>query len=560
MTNSNFMEALQNQVKDDHNVSVTENGAIGFATTNQPLVDLHYRITSFRGTSINQQADFFNLFEEAYKIDKDTALKWLFYVRDVREGLGEKDVFRYIIQILGIKYPEALIPLIRLIPEYGRWDDLFVLLKTPLSDSVLTVISMQLRSDIEVVNEYMKTGETSPISLLGKWLPSINSHNSENRMNAKVIANYLGLWLKDYRIMCSNLRTYIDVVEKKMTANRWHDIDYSAVPSKAALLYGKAFLRHDMEGYSQYLKDVREGNEKINAGTLNPHEIVMKYRENIVDNDLRFIGTVDNKTIDPLLENLWSALPNTIGSNNANILMIRDGSRSMVLNHVGKSNATALDVSTALTIYFAERTHGEFHNKFITFSKYPDIIDLDGCELLYDKLHACYQHQDYTNTNIEAVFQLILRIAIDSNMSQDDFPEALVIVSDGEFDNMVNTYSSRGVDIKLFESISDQFKRNGYKMPKLIFWNVCGRTNTIPMKTNEMGCILMSGFSVHTMKMLMNGCTSPYEALLYELSRERYHDIRTCENPEKIIENPLADFIKKNGTQFFTDQCPHHIN
>lgn len=573
-TTKNYADALSELLEEINNVAVTENGAIAYKTANSPLIDIHYKVGTLRN---EDQINIIKMFAEVYNTDRDIALKWLFYVRDIREGLGERRVFNVIWKWLAETHPFEVMHLIGKIPEYGRWDDLLVLEGTGLQDVAVLTIAKQLKKDIATVGEYIASGEEKPISLLGKWLPSINSHDIERRRSAKFLSERLGLWYADYRRICSNLREYLDVVERKMSENRWGEINYPTVPSKAMLTYFNAFDKHDTNRYRAYLTDLAEGKTKINASVTNPHEIVKKYREEILLNDLTFRDA--DRHVNPTLEEMWKALPDTIGNSKANILMMRDGSLSMVRNNVaGSKTITALDVSTALAVYFAERNHGIFHNKFITFSAEPMMVDLEPCETLFDKLKICYMSQDPSNTNIQHAFQMLLLAAVQWNIPQEDFPEAIVIVSDMEFDaavkdsNTINKHLSRfelgdqqiGFNPKLFDVLSIVYAQHGYKLPKLIFWNVCNRSNTIPMKENDLGCILMSGFSTNAMSMVMSKALSPYDAIMNELSKERYADIKAETNPVPLdafihtefpIENPgrakevFDAFLKTHGLQ-----------
>lgn len=182
---------------------------------------------------------------------------------------------------------------------------------------------------------------------------------------------------------------------------------------------------------------------------------------------------------------------------------------------------TALEVANSLAIYFAERSSGEFKNKYITFSSRPQLVDFSRGQSLRDKISIALGHSEISNTNIEAVFDLILNTAIRNNMSQEDIPANILIISDMEFD----CATTGRIGANLFKTIEAKYRGYGYKLPRLVFWNVNSRTNTIPVRENDMGVALVSGFSVNICKMVMSGKTDPFECLLEALNTPRYQPV-----------------------------------
>lgn len=405
--------------------------------------------------------------------------------------------------------------LISLVPEYGRFDDLYVLFGTEVETDVLSYIWAQIEKD----RELQRAGK--PISLLAKWLPSENASSAQTKTYAKKIRNYCKMSSKEYRKYLSSARNYLKVVERNMSANNWKEISYEAVPSRANLNYNNAFLRHDEDRRRVYLDSLSKGETKINAGTLYPYDIVHKY----TSTRRGWYGNIE-KT-DDTLEALWKALPNKI-TDGSNTVVVADGSGSMT-SPVSKSGVTALDVANSLAIYFAERAQGEFKNKYITFSHKPQLVNLNG-KTLRDNIEIALKHNEVANTNVKAVFELILKTAVNNHMAQEEIPQNILIVSDMEFDSATcsdGPYYSRtsDVDTKLFKVIAQKYADAGYKLPRLVFWNVNSRTNTIPMTQNENGVILVSGFSINLFNMVLSNETDPYKALVTELNSERYNAV-----------------------------------
>ena len=491
-------------VEENSRTIETENGGLGFATTGAALLDMNFKVSSYRNLSDNEIiADF----AKAYNENKELALKWLFFARDVREGLGERRLFRVISKWLATRDISMAIN-IKHIPEFGRWDDIIEILQSPLNTAIVDVncrnlIRQQIKKDL------LDRDHGLPISLLGKWMPSINASSEATRRKARQMADILQMTPRVYRKTLSKLRAHLDVVEVKMTANKWDAINYEAVPSIANVNYRTAFMRHDNERRTAFLSALEKGEVKINASTNFPHDIVSAYSAN----KSRY-STQADKVLDITLEEMWKRLPN-YGLENT--LVVADGSGSMTSGMAG--NAQPIDVANALAVYCSERNSGEFKNKYITFSECPQFVDLSKASSLLDKINIANMHNEVANTNINRVFKLILKTAMANKMTQEDMVANVLIISDMEFDEGTTTNAT------VFEEIKNDFADAGYKLPRLIFWNTCSRTNVVPIQENENGVALVSGFSVHILKMVMSGKLDAWEVLKNVLLSERYEKI-----------------------------------
>lgn len=498
---SNFMNNIEKQLNNQYNVSMTENGALGYATC-KPLVDMNFRVTSYRNMSEDEIISDYIL---ALNDNFELAVAWMFYARDAREGLGERRLFRTLFNYIARTYPELAKKLLIEIAEYGRWDDILAVLDTAVYPEVLKLIKDQLSKDVAD----MKEGKS--ISLLAKWMPSANTSSATTRAQAQILIDGLKVTPKSYRKLLSALRAYLKVVEVDMSANNWSEINYEAVPSKANAIYKEAFLMHDKKRREEYLAKLEKGEAKINASVMFPHDLVHKYGADK--------WALHRRSVDATVEAMWKALPN-IGLEDT--LVVADGSGSMCTPVDRKSSVQALEVANALAIYAAERCHGEFKNTYITFSSRPQLVKLSGKTLL-ENLRVASEHNEVANTNIKAVFDLILNTAVRAKMSQSDMPKNILIISDMEFDCATRGFGA--IDERLFQRIQREYAQAGYLVPKLIFWDVCSRTKTIPMVENDLGVILVSGFSANTLKMVMSDAVDPWQALVEVLTSERYAGI-----------------------------------
>ena len=395
--------------------------------------------------------------------------------------------------------------------EYGRFDDMLCLLDTPVEEKVLEVLKKQLEKDLED----MEQGRS--ISLCAKWMPSGNTSSEESRKSAARLQRGWGLTAREYRKLMTALRAYLNVTEVAMSDGRWEEIDYTKVASKANIVYRKAFLRHDEARRKDYLERVRNNEAVMHADVLMPHDIVARYTS--------YRGwNIRTGEEDAALEALWKNLPD-LAAEARNVLCVVDGSGSMMCS-VGSGSITALHVSNAIGIYFAERMRGAYHNRFITFSNRPKYVDLSQCRTLREKLELAFSHNDCTNTNIESTFDLVLETAVQNHLTQKELPQTILIISDMEFDRAV-----WGNDTDtLFKIIKKRFALHGYQMPRLVFWNVNSRTNVIPVRENELGVGLVSGFSVNICKMVLSNELDPFMCLKKILDGARYRKVeeRLC--------------------------------
>lgn len=495
----------------------TENGALAYQSSGKALLDFNFGITALRG------ADYPTIGEEFSKVfyeNPKTAMLYWFYVMDIREGLGERNIARGIMQWLTEHHPELVEKVIECIPEYNRWDTL-IMLADPyfnsdikLQEKAIKIIEQQLVKDLKNVGN-------NSISLLAKWMPSENASSTETIRMANTLMTALHLKAKTYRKALSLLRAKLRIVERDMSANNWSDINYENVPSKANLNYADAFMRHDEERRLEYLKSVKKGESKINSKVLAPYEICHKYGGSYGYG----VGAYDEA-----LELMWKGLPQYQLND---ILVVRDGSGSMTDRING--NISCLDVATSLAIYAAEHNSKVWKDKFITFSSKPQFVNMSHCSSLREKMMLCSRYDECSNTDIYKTMKLILNTAISNGYRQKDMPKSILIISDMQFDACEAPYWTRhdtlghgsfNYDKTLFEIIQNEYKKAGYKLPKIVFWNVAATLNkTIPVQENELGMSLVSGFSANIFKMVLSEELDPYKQLLNILYSKRYEKI-----------------------------------
>jgi hypothetical protein len=481
-----FIAALESKL----NTTETLNGAKAYKSTLNTCVDLFGKIAACRN-DINQAQ---RLFAFAYKEDPETATRILFWARDIRGGQGERNIFRNLFKYLVEENAEIGAKLVRLVPQYGRWDDLLVLENTSAWETVLT----QIRAQFTLDRLSLKTD--GKVSLLAKWLPSINASSKDSKRLGRKIATHLDLSERDYRKIVSSLRTQIRIVEQAMCSKEWSGIDYSKLPSRAAFMYRKAFQKQDGVRYADYLSAVEKGEAKINASTLYPYDIVNEYL---------YKGARNDKTID--LQ--WEALPNYMEGETFNGLVVADVSGSMM--------GMPMAVSISLAMYIAERnTSPVWKDKFLTFSAQPELQSIVGSTIgkRIDNLsRAAWQ----MNTDLMAVFKTVLDAGMSNDVAAEDMPQKLIIVSDMQFDRCCSSNKRTN-----FEQIQKLYRKAGYEMPQLVFWNVNSIGGNVPITTDDQGTCLVSGCSPSILKSILGDkILTPVDTMNDTIYADRYSPI-----------------------------------
>lgn len=479
----------------------TENGAATHASTGSDCLDLFASVGALRSA---EDREIIRRFARAFSEDPDLAMKTLFYARDIRGGLGERKVFRVCLQWLAGNAPASVRKNLPYIAEFGRWDDLLCLLGTPREKDALELIRTQLQADLEA----MDMG--GDVSLLAKWLPSVNASNARTVRCAKKIARYLGMTDAAYRKTLTALRARIRILENNLR-QRDYTFDYARQPSKALFKYRKAFRRNDGPRYAEFLGKVSRGEAKMHADTLMPYELVEPFLSFSWErrSAMRDISEEERQTLNAA----WASLP--AFGNGENALAVIDTSGSMY----GCGRPMPAAVALSLGLYFAEHNTGAFRNCFIEFSSRPQLITLKG-RTFADRLQYAASFSEVADTDLEAVFDLILDTALQNRLPQKALPETLYLVSDMEFNACVKNAGATN-----FENAKAAFEAHGYRLPRIVFWNVQSRHAQQPVTQNEQGVALVSGCTPRIFGMLQKGDLSPMGCMLETLGAERYAKI-----------------------------------
>lgn len=481
--------SIKDIIKEELNKTFTTNGDNAFYSTGSSCLDFFIMIGSLHLNDI----ELINAFTKAYYENPLLAVKIIFYARDIRGGLGKRSYFRLLINYISHFMPEVAKQIISLVPKYGRYDDLFAFLYTDVEGDVISLIKKQLEEDKE--NKLNKKS----ISLLCKWMPSINTSNNTARKVARHLCDKLGLTCGEYRKLLSTLRKNI-IIENNLRLKDY-SFDYSKIPSQAFLKYKNAFMNNDKERYLEFINPVGEDTTGvIHTGTLYPYQVTKKALHADKDDELS-------------LDAIWKNFDRSTYSDNT--IVVRDGSGSM---YCGLSNPLPIDVSTSIALLFSEQLTGEFKNTFITFSARPELVEVPEGTIV-DKVKFCSTFEDCSNTNIEKVYELLLNVAKNKNVSKEEMIKRIIIVSDMQFDASEN--HCRMSTLQRFKS---EYAKLGFELPSICFWNVANNVKNFTTTKTESGVIMVSGSSQHTIEQVMSGnFDSPYDYMINVLSK--YSDI-----------------------------------
>ena len=457
-----FVSAVQNQE------ARTTNGMRARQSTANACVDLFFKIGASRGKDITKD------FVAAYVENREIALRIAQWVRDVRGGAGEREIFRQILKYLDKHHPTDAALLLMKVPEIGRWDDIFVVENKENKYKAFAMLGDALRA---------RNG------LAAKWTPRKGELAVE-------IRQFFGMSPKFYR---KSLVELTKVVEQDMCAKNWDTINFSHVPSLAHSRYKKAFFRNTQE-YAKYVAELtkdpkdRTVQVKINAGAVYPYDVLKgvigAYRSNF------------NATELGAMQAQWDAMENFVGD--ANVLPLVDVSGSMTCKAGGAkstSATTCLDVAVSLGLYIADKNKGKFKDTFLTFSSSPELLHLKG-----NIVQKCQQMSSSNwgmSTDLVKAMEKILKTAKDGQVPQEEMPEMLLIMSDMQFNQCAR------FDDSAMKMIARKYEDAGYELPKIVFWNLNAADN-VPVKYDATGVALISGFSPQIMVSVLGGDTEKF--------------------------------------------------
>lgn len=464
-----------------------------------------------------------------------------FHIRDCRGGKGERDLGRRCLIWLFINRPGLFSKVFKLIPEYGRWDDLLqffpgvldlsdinhvrtnycskvsgqkhILVLQNLQKQIVLLFASKLHED----RQSMLSGE--PCSLAAKWAPtegdSLDRHTGVYNTLAREMKISPRALRKQY---LTPLRAYLKIVERYMCDREWSDIDYNKVPLCAMKLLKKSFQKHDKARFIAWRKSLQKCDPKVakvNTKKLSPHKLVR---------DIRIKQNADAECVTQ-----WKILEEEVlklGAINDSVVVV-DTSDSMY-----SSDYKPFDVAVSLGLLISKASKGKFKNHVITFNDVPEFVLINDGPL-YNRWKQVTGISWSGSINIQGTFDLILERGKKLGLTHKDMPKRLFIISDMHF-NQINGYGRQ----TNFELIEKKYTAYGYTRPQIVFWNVNSESSDFQISAGDHGSVVICGFSPKVMKDILYGNDfSPYTAMRDTLDSERLLPVRVALGVEEDKKN-----------------------
>jgi hypothetical protein len=490
---------IYDALKEELNKTLTENGDLAFNSTGDPVYDFVASVGTLRGNN----KLLINRFLLAFNANRVQSIQALFYARDIINGVGERDVFRTILSLMGNMMPGITKKIIPYIKDYGRFDDYLVLLNTPVSNDVAIYLKKILDKDLK-----SKKG----VSLLAKWLPSINASSADSRMYAKILSRKWGYSFQEYRLILSKLRKQSNVIETYLCAKDY-SFDYNLVPGQSFIKNFHTFDRHDKERFNKHILEVANNKAVIHTKTIQVQQLSNLITEDEEDDNYQVLAS-------KIANIFYKDIEDKFDTIDANTIVVRDGSGSMYSLSNGNS-ISPITVADSLSILFASKIVGPLHDSFITFSEKAELVTFPEGLDFTQKSKYLSNYNDAANTNIENVYNLLLNLANNKNLTANDMIKRVIIISDMEFDMAVED-AKEGT----LASIKNKFEQLGLEMPQIIYWNVENRHGTFPVIKDTAGVFTISGYSQNILKSIVEAKSIKYDDILKTIL-SRYSFVET---------------------------------
>jgi hypothetical protein len=268
------------------------------------------------------------------------------------------------------------------------------------------------------------------------------------------------------------------------------------------------FLHLHTSEFGKYVEKLKSGDKsvKVNAAAVYPYDVL----KGVISG---YYGRTETDHVDAQ----WAALPNYVGD--ASILPIVDVSGSMTCKAGGynsKSDVTCLDVSLSLGLYLSEKNKGKFKDLFMTFSSTPSLKHVSGT--VTQRLKQMQTNDWGMSTNLNKAIKLILDTAVKGKVPQEEMPNILLVLSDMQFNGTAI------VDLSAQQMIEAEYVKNGYTVPKIVYWNLNAHDN-VPVAFDKSGVALVSGFSPAIVKSVLAAKLeqfTPEGIMLQTIMNDRY--------------------------------------
>lgn len=382
--------------------------------------------------------------------------------KEIQKGTGLRHEGIMRLLWIAINKPNIFWNNIHLVLGAGSWKDIITMLSYDLQYhgwegrvlnwtefGQLLLAGLENPNTVQLVKKYLPTIKTNAKcttlesqadNLIAKWICSLLFGNKQD-----------GTTYKKYRKLKSSGTAH--TWQQLISQGKHKLVDFNTIHGRAlSLLVSSKYLKNQglEDKYKEWI-----AAKPVTKFTGYVYELASKIGYGITGYQKDTI----NKQYLTLLENA--------GKINKNFIVVKDTSTSMDYPAYG-TNMSSYHVAKSLSIYFANLIKGYFHNHYIDFSSNAILRQIKQDNFVDAWLGEIRQAS--ANTNFLSVAQLFAQIK-NSGVSEKEFPEGLVLVSDGEFDN-TGMYQDNSIkafkDILLAAGFSNEYCKN----LTFIFWDI----------------------------------------------------------------------------------------
>lgn len=477
--------------------STTENGGVAHASTNDACLDLFSSLV--RSLDVGDKLP--QLLAKAWESDREKTLRIITYLRDCREGLGERRLFYYACAWLWMVNNDNYNANLEYFINHGCYRDLCFLI------AIKQVSGFDYNPEVSLFVDALTSSDQMVQATACKWAPSESGRKSWWGVWSSIFVEMIKRGVvsdaKTYRQFITKGRAHLKLIETALCrgVNENTDIDFGAVPSQAMKKYRKLFSKDPLKAkYDQYLAKVKKGEAKMNTKTLSPYQLIAPLMHS---NDL------SETEVDSINVSWDQFLKDYAQTKLSETVAVVDVSGSM--NTCVIPGVTAMSIAVSLGLIVA-KVNKILPNQFITFHSDPCVISLKG-STLQENVKEVMDAPWGASTNIVKVFELLLEQATKNR----EAPQAksVIIFTDMQFDPVGFQPGSRGEFETSYEHIKNKFRTAGVHLPNIIYWNLAARGCMVaPITVDDRGTALVSGFSGNLLKSIIaDGDITPINIL-----------------------------------------------
>ncbi|MPL93831.1 hypothetical protein SDC9_39978 [bioreactor metagenome] len=395
------------------------------------------------------------------------SIKLLFFIRDKVNGLGERRVFRVLLNYLGNEHPKYIENNLTLIPKYGRWDDLYSLFNTKVEDAVIDLFRNQIQIDIN----------SNKPSTLGKWLKSENTSSKESRSFGNKTRRLLGYSPKEYRRLLSSLRRKIDIVETNISRREYSKINYENLTELNIKKYKKAFLKNDKADYEKFKLE-------------NPKKtFIFKSLENIIS---IIRETLNNPGINSIEDMYLKNLEYLIDKNIKDLNTFED---TLIINGIEgeliQNKNRYFDILISTILLYNKLNLNSFKNYYMSFKNNPKFNKLTSTDYIGSIKSMSKNNINY-NMDLNSALDLLLFTSIKKNLKPEAIPKSIMFIYNKSEDMSFNN----------LKFISEKWINSGFEMPKIKLWNLKDLSSKFSISYKD-NVVIISGYNKYIWKYIL---------------------------------------------------------